>query len=440
MTEPPKVSLYWIQPERSESQINASEMRPDSPEWADQELHLFIVTDVGKPVYTRYGTVQMVSTILCTCAAITLLMDTLHEELDHFKAGSSTFVFLRRQLLVFIAVSKSSLPVSYLFKQLTYLYSLFLSLFSKNVLVKISQTQSYDFRQIAEANRPAWDGVINNMSEDPAFIFTPSIPVSNMKPEIRQIFAKSPLLSHLPSCELAMLIKRNRVLAIGPYTCDPLSLRLIVDLIYTPAFRTDEHWIPFYLQDSNSMEFLFTNNLKGTDYCIVMLCRDNQAMDAYHRVAVSLFQEFLLRNMEEITKPLTGAPDIFYCWALHSFTHGQVYITDPNPTVFGNSEVPSDENGEIAGRQKMQVVYRQLAKCNEMVESNNVEGEYMFRDEKEVIVVYKNKEYEIYAVAKNEDLPDNQITEKLGELRNFINQHFNELIISESKFHIEKLS
>lgn len=422
-------SLYWISRERLEDSGENAEMQPDSPIWTNQELHLFIVTDAGKPVYSRYGTVQKLSPILCTCVAILGHMDSHQEELNHFRAGSHTFVFLPKKPFVFIAVSKSSLPVSYLFKQLNFLYSLFLSIFSESLIKQLSMRPSCDFRQIAEGTRPAWDGVVNNMSEDPAFIFAPSIPVSHMQQELRQQIVH--LFDHLPPNKLAMLMHRNRVLAVGTCTCDLLSLRLIVDLVWTPAFQNGESWTPFFARDStDGMHHLYINKPKNSDLILVMLCSDSQGLIAYHGAAINVLAELEQKYVEEIMRPLEEPHPIFYCWAYHSLQHGQIYVTDPTEEAFG----------EPYSQMKMQELCRQLAKANDMVETNGVDGEYMFRGEKEVIAVFKNKEMEIYAVARSEELPDQQISEALGNLRSYITNNNNYLILSENKFPLARFN
>ena len=424
--------LYWLSRQRMEEQKDSGEMSPDSQNWAQQELHLFIVTDAGKPVYSRYGTVQKLSPILCTCVAILGHMESLHEELNHFRAGSHTFVFLPKSPFVFIAVSKSSLPVSYLFKQLNFLYNLFLSLFSENLINQLSARPACDFRQIAEGTRPAWDGVVNNMSEDPAFIFAPSIPVSHMDPKRRQ-----EIISHfdkLPSCKLSMLMHRNRVLAVGKCTCDSLSLRLIVDLMWTPAFQTGESWTPFFARDStDGMHHLYINKHKNSDFALVMLCSDSQGLVAYHSAALQVFSVLEKGLIQELEKPLVWQPDVFYCWALHSIPHGQVYLTDPISDHF-KSDKPE------VSLERMQELCKQLAKSCDMVETNNVEGEYMFKGDKEIIVVYKSNDKEIYAVAEAGKLKEQEISANLSQLKAFIQAHMNELIITEMKFPVTKFT
>lgn len=592
--------LYWVHREKPDDSTSIANMKPDSMLWASQELHLFIITDAGKPIYSRYGTVQTLSPILCTCVIILEHMKTLNESLNHFTAGNHTFVFLPKKPFIFIAVSKSSLPATFLFKQLNFLYSLFLSLFSEKFIRTIAETHSCDFRQYAEGTRSAWDGVVNNMSQDPAFIFAPSIPVTFMQPELRQKLIHSTPFDRLPSCKLVMLMHRNRVLAIGPCNCDALSLRLIVDLMWTPAFQNEESWAVFFVRNSSEqMHHLYFKNHESSDYRIVMLCSDNKGFSAYHNFAVSMFKDLEKNYFEEMSKPLVGAPDVFYFWTVNSITYGQVYVTDPSEKVFGfsseidekfqftssneeikeqssteetkptnlpenetknepqtqpqptennenenqkqnensngNENAPesesekrsddksdsiksndesfkeirlneitnksnddndddADDNNDTKNKppddsknesntnsnefngednyinkvfnssnsnenvesllsndnnnnnndnrsesyEKMQNLYRQLAKCYEMVQTNGVDGEYMFRGDKDVIVVYKSKDMEIYAVAKSDELKDQKVTEKLNELKTFVNNNINKLIMTERKFHVDK--
>lgn len=435
--------LYWIPRERQEESVKPADMRPDSEEWTSQDLHLFVVTDVGKPVYFRYGTAKTISPILCTCVVILEHMKSMDENLNHFRAGDHIFVFLPKRPFIFIAVSRNSLPVSYLYKQLNFLYCLFLSLFSAKFINTISENPSCDFRQYAEGTKSAWDGVVNNMSEDPAFIFSPAIPVGHLKSELRQQFLHSLNQEKLPSCKLIMLMKKNRVLAVSHVNCDPLSLRLIVDLMWTPAFQNEESWAVFFTRGStDGMHHLYFKSNSKTDIKLVMLSGSSQGFDLYHQFAVNIFKDFNQNYLEEISKPLVYSPTVFYCWALYSITYGQVYITDPDPHYFCSIDVdasPADlKEMQKSAKEKMQQFYIQLAKSCEMVETNDVDGEYMFRGDNEVIIAYKSKEMEIYAIAKSELLSDAQITEQFGQLKQFISSHFNELTITDTKFHLDK--
>jgi hypothetical protein len=285
-----------------------------------------------------------------------------------------------------------------------------------------------EFRQIAEGTKHAWNGVIDNMSQDPAFIFAPCIPVSRTRPDARQAFSAH--FGKVPSCKLAMLMHRNRVVVLSRQECDALSLRLIVDLIWTPAFRSGESWTPFFLREG--MHQLYINNHRGSEYAVVMLCSDPQGLVPYHHHSGQILEK-LDKAIVSLQTPGDRGSDTFYCWVLHSLAYGQVYISDPDPDVFG------DPDPKVSA-QKMTDLYRQLATSVDMVETNGVDGEYMFRGETEVIAVVKTKEMIVYGVAKSVTLPDAMISQKLAELRGFIQQHLPELIIVESRVHCERLT
>jgi hypothetical protein len=404
-----KGAKYWISRFRGLESTEQVEMRPDSEAWMGQDLHLFIITDAGKPVYSRYGTVQRLSPILCTCVAILGHLEARSEELNHFRAGDHTFVFLPKQPFIFIAVSRTGLPVSYLFKQLNFLYTLFLSLFSESLIAQLSLRPSCDFRQIAEGVKPAWDGVVNNMSDDPAFVFAPAIPVASRRADLTK------LLESLPPCKLSIAMHRNRIIAIGSRNIDSLSARLIVDLVWTPAFEKGVAWIPFFGRDGTNVHQLYINKDKNSELCITCLCSE-VSQEVHDRTMV------LLGKKHDSPGPKIGAVDVFYFWAAHSVTYGQVFATDPDSSM-DNS--------------KMKEIVGQLVKACDMTWMNGVDGEYMFRGDKEVAVAWKSRELEIYGICKNEDMPDEAITRKMGVLRAFVHDHFAELFITDHRFHFE---
>ena len=96
--------LYWIPRERQEESVKPADMRPDSEEWTSQDLHLFVVTDVGKPVYFRYGTAKTISPILCTCVVILEHMKSIlqqrtlpaHKQVEHPTKIQGTLFFKKK--------------------------------------------------------------------------------------------------------------------------------------------------------------------------------------------------------------------------------------------------------------------------------------------------------------------------------------------------------
>jgi hypothetical protein len=428
--DPAQAELYWLSRDRADDGTDFSEILPESDAWLSREQHIFIITGAGKPVYARYGNVQKLSPILCTCVGVLAHLTNLHEELNHFRAGDHTFLFVQKNAFYFIAASRSALPVSYLSKQLNFLYCLFLTIFSQTLIDELARHSCYDFRQIAEGTRPAWDGVVNNVSEDPAFVFAPAIPVSHMKPRHRDKFARC--FDGMPVYKLAMLTYRNRVLVASNHGCDSLSLRLFVDYIWTPSFWSGEQWVPVFLQSAGQpMCQLYIHKHPRSDFAVAMVIPEMvvENMPIYRKATLNLFQAIDRDSIRSLRRPPEGAPPVFYCWAVNSIALGQIYVTDPAESAFGDPDIH-------VSTQKMHELCTQIAKAYDMVETNHVDGEYMFRGEKEVVAAYRGKEIEIYGVAKSADLRDEDISEKLTLLREFVRSHMAELFMVDTKFHI----
>jgi hypothetical protein len=295
----------------------------------------------------------------------------------------------------------------------------------------LARHSHYDFRQIAEGTRPAWDGVVNNISEDPAFVFAPAIPVSHMRPDYRERFQRC--FDGLPVYKFAMLTYRNRVVAASNHGCDSLSIRLFVDYIWTPSFWNGEQWVPVFLQDpGQAMCQLYIHKHPRSDFAIAMAIPEMvvEKMPSYRAATLSIFRAIDGHSIRNLRRAPDGAPPVFYCWAANSTALGQIYVTDPAEGVFADPDIR-------VSVLKMHELCRQIAKAYDMVETNHVDGEYMFRGEREVVAALRGRELEIYAVARSGDLPDHEISNELKKLRKFVRGHMAELFITDTRFHIE---
>jgi hypothetical protein len=113
------LSLYWL----SRARLEDDAILPDTDAWFSRELRVFNITSASKPVSARYGNVQKLSPIPCTCVCVLVL------------------------------------PVSYLYKRLNFLCSLFLTIFSQALIDDLARHSDCDFRQTTEGARPAWDSL-----------------------------------------------------------------------------------------------------------------------------------------------------------------------------------------------------------------------------------------------------------------------------------------
>ena len=94
----------------------------------EKNRHYFIMTDGGKPVYSRYGDEVENSTIFATISAIITKFtifnstDEKKEEINIISNSKNVIVFLKKGALIFIVLSKKNDSISLLQSQLEYLF------------------------------------------------------------------------------------------------------------------------------------------------------------------------------------------------------------------------------------------------------------------------------------------------------------------------------
>ncbi|CAF0915152.1 unnamed protein product [Didymodactylos carnosus] len=85
--------------------------------------HIFILSDNGKPVFTRYGDEEKLLTLMGVMQSLISFAEIYnHNQLNYIKAGRSRVVFLHNKPLIFILVTRLNENYSCLLQQLNYCY------------------------------------------------------------------------------------------------------------------------------------------------------------------------------------------------------------------------------------------------------------------------------------------------------------------------------
>ena len=113
-----------------------------------QNRHYLIMTDGGKPVYSRFGDEIENSTIFATLSAIVtkfscfISTEKNKEELNVISNENSKIVFLKKGQLIFISISKKNDSVSLLITQLEFLYQQLMSILTIHFYEKLEDNPS----------------------------------------------------------------------------------------------------------------------------------------------------------------------------------------------------------------------------------------------------------------------------------------------------------
>lgn len=117
-------------------------------EFFTKKRHFLIMSDGGKPVYSRYGDPIENNSIFATLSAMITKFtifnsqDSFKENLNIISNNKNKIVFLKKGQLIFIALSKKEDCTSLLYSQLEYLYNQLMSILTISFYSKLEDNPS----------------------------------------------------------------------------------------------------------------------------------------------------------------------------------------------------------------------------------------------------------------------------------------------------------
>ena len=117
-------------------------------EFFTKKRHFFIMSDGGKPVYSRYGDPIENNSIFATLSAMITKFtifnsdNSFKEDLNVISNKKNKIVFLKKGQLIFIALSKKNDCTSLLYSQLEYLYNQLMSILTISFYSKLGDNPS----------------------------------------------------------------------------------------------------------------------------------------------------------------------------------------------------------------------------------------------------------------------------------------------------------
>lgn len=139
-------------------------------EWPKHKKHIFILSNSGKPVYSRHGDEQKLCAFMPVLSAISSFVDATGDTIKTIYAGVHKIVFLFKGPLHLVAVSRTDEPASHLARQLEYIHSQILSSLTSGVK-KIYDTRAhFDIRTLLGDSTHLIDSLIDSMEHDMLFL------------------------------------------------------------------------------------------------------------------------------------------------------------------------------------------------------------------------------------------------------------------------------
>ncbi|XP_059475617.1 vacuolar fusion protein MON1 homolog A [Neocloeon triangulifer] len=276
-----------------------------SMEWRSKRKHIFILSKAGKPVYTRHGSEDKLATIFGVMQALVSFVETNQGDvIRSIHAGDSHFVFLVKDHVILVSVSKTGESVPQLVLQLMYVYNQIVSVLTKTQLTRIyEQRRNYDLRRLLAGAERLLDSLLDLTEREPAFLLGAirCLPLaSTVRDQISNTI--SSMCSKIKNLVFAILLANNQLITLvrmKKYVIHPLDLHLIFNLVNSSeSFKTAESWTPICLPKFDASGYLHGHVSYLSDDCQACLLLLTVDRDAFFTLseAKQKISERLRRN------------------------------------------------------------------------------------------------------------------------------------------------
>ena len=248
---------------------------PSDENWPKHHKHIFVLSNAGKPIYSRYGDESKLSGVIGLLSAMISFAETEDDEIHEIIAGIHKIVFFQKGPLYFASVSRTKEPTSDLVLQLEYVHSQIICLLTAGVNRIFVSRADFDLRNLLSGTEKMFDNLLSVMDHDPS-IFTDSIHCLPLEQGVRNTVGKILQECRSSSVLYGMIIARRQIVnMIRPrkHPLLPADLHLILNVVNSStSFRTNESWSPICLPQFNEKGFMHSYvTYIAEDICLLLI-------------------------------------------------------------------------------------------------------------------------------------------------------------------------
>ncbi|XP_019360679.1 PREDICTED: vacuolar fusion protein MON1 homolog A [Gavialis gangeticus] len=251
--------------------------------WRMHQKHVFVLSEAGKPVYSRYGSEEALSSTMGVMMALVSFLEAEKNAIRSIHADGYKVVFVRRSPLVLVAVARTQQSEQEIAHELLYIYYQILSLLTWTQLNHIfQQKQNYDLRRLLAGSERITDNLLDLMARDPSFLMG-AVRCLPMAAGVRDAVSASLQQARAKSLVFSILLSRNQLVSLvrkKDQFLHPIDLHLLFNLISSSSsFREGEAWTPICLPKFNSSGFFHAHISyleQETDLCLLLVSTDRE--------------------------------------------------------------------------------------------------------------------------------------------------------------------
>ncbi|RAL40195.1 hypothetical protein DM860_008335 [Cuscuta australis] len=228
--------------------------------WRKRKKHFFILSNSGKPIYSRYGDEHKLAGFSATLQAIISFVENGGDRVNLIRAGKHQVAFLVKGPIYLVCISCTEEPYESLRGQLELLYGQMILILTKSVNRCFEKNPKFDMTPLLGGTDVVFSSLIHSFSWNPG-TFLHAYTCLPLAYETRQV-AGAILQDVADSGVLfAILMCKHKVISIvgaqkaSLHADDMLLLSNFV--MSSESFRTSESFSPICLPRYNPMAFLY---------------------------------------------------------------------------------------------------------------------------------------------------------------------------------------
>ncbi|XP_008291707.1 vacuolar fusion protein MON1 homolog A [Stegastes partitus] len=254
-----------------------------SEAWRSHRKHVFVLSEAGKPIYTRYGTEEALSSTMGVMMALVSFVEAEKNIIRSIHADGCKVVFLTKSPLVLVGVSRTCQSDKELLRELQYIYYQIVSLLTLTQLNHIFQhKQNYDLRRLLAGSEYLTDNLLHRLDRDPGLLLSAvtCLPVASSS---RDVVSSSLQAAKAKNLVFSILLAGDRLVTLirkKDQFLHHIDLHLVFNLVgSSSSFREGEGWTPICLPKFNTAGFFHAHISylePASELCLILVSTDRE--------------------------------------------------------------------------------------------------------------------------------------------------------------------
>ncbi|XP_030231531.1 LOW QUALITY PROTEIN: vacuolar fusion protein MON1 homolog A [Gadus morhua] len=334
--------------------------------WRSHRKHVFVLSEAGKPIYSRYGTEEALSSTMGVMMALVSFVEADKNIIRSIHADGYNVVFLSKSPLVLVAVSQTRQSDKEMIRELQYIYYQIVSLLTLTQLNHIFQAKkNYDLRRLLAGSEHLIDNLLRRLDRDPGLLLS-AVTCLPLASSSRDAVSASLQAAKAPSLVFSILMAGSawsRWVRKKDQYLHHMDLHLVFNLVCSSSssFREGEGWTPICLPKFNSAGFFHAHISylePASELCLILVSTDREEFfslsDCKQRFLERLRKRNAYQALKEAVKTPSYSVDLVGIPELRHFLY-----KSKSSGLFTSPELPGVYQSE-EGQERLMGLYQEL--------------------------------------------------------------------------------